>query len=221
MCSKKANSYFVTGTDTGIGKTFVTTLLITELIKKNLQAVGCKPIACGGTPNEDVISYQKVNSIELDAQIINPVFFELPISPHLAAKKSGTDINVPALLAQLNKLKQLAADYIFFEGIGGLQVPLNNSMTLCDLVKMLDVPLLVVVGIRVGCMNHAILTFESIQQQKLNVAGWIANIIDASTPEIDEHIISLRQWIKAPFLGTVPYQTSVTSSRHFLDLDSL
>lgn len=209
MQSEVAKGFFVTATDTGMGKTTVTKILINEFKKAGFKTLGCKPIACGGSQNEDhedVQVYQSINSLQLPREIINPLYFSLPASPNIAAQYSQKKICALDLVDKLNRLRHLPVDYIFYEGIGGWKVPLNRHETMVDVAKELQLPILLIIGIRVGCLNHALLTWDAIIQEKVPVAGWISNIIDDSTPAIEEHIDTLQQWISAPYLGEVPFQ---------------
>jgi dethiobiotin synthetase len=208
MLLKQANSFFVTGTDTGCGKTTVTRLLIQTLQQSGFQAIGCKPIACGVDQqgdNEDVLVYERINSLSLPRIEINPICLTLPASPHIAAQQENRVIDVLALSQELNKLKALPVDFIFFEGVGGWKVPLNQRETTIDLALSLQAPLILVIGIRVGCLNHALLTWEAIQKVNVAVTGWIANVVDPTTPAIDDHIATLQQWIDKPCLTIIPF----------------
>lgn len=209
MHSKKVKGFFITGTDTGVGKTTLTRLLIAQMNKKGLLSIGCKPISCGD--NNDTEIYLQTNPLKLAADLINPIHFPLPASPHIAAKMAGKNISLADLVMDLKKLFTYEVEYIFVEGIGGWKVPINKTHTTVDLAKALGLPIILVVGIRVGCLNHASLTWDSLSQEKMKVAGWIANVIEPCTPHIDEHVATLCQRIKAPYLGTVPYQNPLTS----------
>lgn len=212
LLNKQAKGFFVTATDTGAGKTTVTQALIYELIKKGYLAIGCKPIACGTDIhflNEDALAYKRINSINLPMNDINPLCFELPVSPNIAAKAMGKHICLDQLIAKLHQHLCLPIDYIFYEGIGGWKVPINESETTADLAVKLQLPLIFVIGIRVGCLNHALLTWESIVREEIPVAGWIANVIDTNTPAIPEHITTLQHRISAPYLGMLTYQNAI------------
>lgn len=209
MQHTKNKRYFITATDTDAGKTTVTKLLMQQIIDAGLTAIACKPIACGVNAqglNEDAEAYHQLNSLPLTEREINPLCFDLPASPNIAASKSNQRINVGQLAATLTQLFSYSADYLFFEGIGGWEVPLNDQENLPSLIAQLGVPIIVVVGIRVGCLNHAILTNQAIRQANIPIAGWIANVVDKNTPEIDCHITTLSQKISAPYLGLIPYQ---------------
>lgn len=221
MRSKLAKSFFVTGTDTGIGKTTVTKMLISEFKKKGFITIGCKPFACGfneAGDNEDVLTYEMINSIKLERKIINPLSFALPASPNIAAKMENKYISAKSLADQVRNLHELRVDYIFYEGVGGWKVPLNSEETMIDFARYLSCPLILVIGIRVGCLNHALLTWESISKEKIKVAGWIANIVDPQTPQIAEHISTIKHWISAPYLGTLSYQEGLQQD-HSLNIN--
>jgi dethiobiotin synthetase len=223
MHSQPPKGFFITATDTGMGKTTVTKLLITESKKAGFSAIGCKPVACGVSEagagaEEDVLSYEAVNSLQLRREQINPLRFDLPVSPNIAAHSEGYTISVKHLAKQLHRLNCLPVDYIFYEGIGGWQVPLNDKETMVDLVRLLQLPVILVVGIRVGCLNHALLTWEAMVKEAPCV-GWIANIMNPSVPAIDEHIATLKQRIGAPFLGTLPFHQEGIIEAHALTLN--
>lgn len=204
----KPKGFFVTGTDTCIGKTTVTKTIIRALQHKAYVAIGCKPIACGYDDlgqNEDVSAYVEINSLSLSKQQINSYSFDLAASPHLAAKQAQQAISIEKLVADIASVFSLPADFIFVEGAGGWKVPLNNVDTLADLAQCLALPIILVVGLKVGCLNHALLTFDAIKASKLTVAGVIGNVIEPTTPALEEHIDTLTQWISAPYLGTLPF----------------
>jgi dethiobiotin synthetase len=217
MPLNNAKAFFVTATDTDAGKTMVTQSIIKNLQQINFTAVGCKPIACGFNKmglNEDVQVYERINSIQLPENLINPLRFELPASPNIAAAMIDFQIQVKQLLKPLKEVLTLPIDFVFFEGIGGLKVPLSESETLIDLIRELQVPIILVIGLRVGCLNHALLTWETICREQLTVAGWFGNVVDPAIPALAEHVETLRHWISAPFFGTLPYQKS-TSDQSF------
>jgi dethiobiotin synthetase len=144
--------------------------------------------------------------------IINPVQFSTPVSPNIAAAIEQRPINLKQVINQCKELLQQPVDYLFFEGLGGWKVPLNNNHTTVDLAKSLNLPIILVIGIRVGCLNHALLTYEAIKSAALPIAGWVANVILPDVPLVDQHIDTLKQWLDAPYLGMIPYQ------HHFTDL---
>lgn len=205
-------TYFITGTDTEIGKTYVSTFILHQLNQLGFRTIGLKPLASGSTntqqglKNEDALKLQKAASIKLPYELVNPFTFEPPIAPHLAAKKIGKTVCANDLIHHYHKIiTNYENDYVIIEGIGGWLTPLNDKETLADWVVGLDVPVILVVGIKLGCLNHAILTWYSLQSHKINIAGWVANCIDTSALAQEENIAALKNWIKAPFLAKIPY----------------
>lgn len=201
-------SYFITGTDTNVGKTWVTLALINYFKKQNLSVIGMKPVSAGCEKiagiwqNDDALAIQKHNSIPVDYSLINPYAYELPISPHLTCKDNPVDLEI--LFSHFQNLQTLA-DVIIVEGAGGWYVPLNESETIADLAKKLNVPIIMVVAIKLGCINHALLTFEAIKNAGLNCAGWIAVCNDESFNYLDMTIDSIKKRIDTPLLGTLPF----------------
>lgn len=223
MLSNHPKGFFITGTDTNAGKTTITKMLLSELISNGYSSIACKPIACGDhsqDSNQDALHFLETNSINLPLSVISPLRFNLPVSPHIAAKAAGKTICAKELSKQLLELYQLPLDYILFEGAGGWRVPLNDNETFVDLVKLLELRVILVVGIRVGCLNHALLTTEALSQDNVQLSGWVANLIEEDTPEVEEHIATLRAKINAPFLGTVPY-LSRNDQTCYLDIKPL
>jgi dethiobiotin synthetase len=215
--------YFITGTDTGIGKTYITTGLLKLFEDRGLSTLGLKPVASGcdlidgALQNEDALLLQQTSSLQVDYDTINPFAFEEPIAPHLAARKAGTRLNVETLSQTLlNTWIQHPSDITLIEGAGGWLVPLNETETLADLVIALNLPVILVVGMRLGCINHALLTYEVMKQQKINLKGWMANCIDPSMQALDENIETLKQKIEVPCLGVIPWRARVETNIELL-----
>ncbi len=203
MSLQRTKGFFITGTDTGVGKSTVTEMLIRDFNRQGFKTIGCKPISCGS--NEDGLMLKKANPISLDQDLINPFHFDLAVSPNIAAKAANRQILAQEVSARMKELLKLPVDYVLYEGLGGWKVPINDKESMIDIVKALNLDIILVVGIRVGCLNHALLTHESILKECLPLAGWIGNVIDQNTPEINQHIITLQQWLDAPYLGLVQY----------------
>jgi len=211
------HGFFITGTDTGIGKTHVSRLLLQALAARGLSTAAMKPVASGcqstaqGLRNDDALQLQQTATIPLPYEQINPYAFAPAIAPHLAAQAAGIQIDIDLLVNGLATLSP-QAEAIVVEGVGGWMVPLNEHQTTVDLAQKLGLPLILVVGIRLGCINHALLTLAAIQQDPNNppLAGWVANGIDpAADANISvANIATLRQHIDAPLLGTLPYINS-------------
>lgn len=207
-------AFFVTGTDTGVGKTLVSAALLHALGRRGLRTVGMKPVSAGGLVqhggdwvNEDVLALRAASNISVPAAFDNPVSLPDPLSPHLAAAHAGWHVGVAELLAAYRMLFDRAdVDVVLVEGAGGWRVPLNDEETLADLAIAMAAPVVLVVGLRLGCLNHALLTAEAIAADGLPLAGWVANTIDPEMACREENIATLRQRLPAPLLGVVPWQ---------------
>ncbi|GAB5605294.1 dethiobiotin synthase [Sideroxyarcus sp. TK5] len=199
-------SYFVTGTDTGVGKTLVSCALLHGFAARGKRAYGFKPVAAGADEhdhNEDAIALREASSTQLAYGQVNPYCFPRAIAPHLAARHVGVRIEMRRILTSFQELAG-QADEVIVEGAGGLLVPLNEDLTFADLARELDIPLILVVGMRLGCINHALLTMAAIEERQLECAGWVANVLDEDMPALQENIDTLRARIAAPLLGIVP-----------------
>lgn len=201
---------FVTGTDTGVGKTWATVGILTAQHQRGIVAVGMKPVASGcawtadGLRSEDAELLLRHSSLSLPYDWVNPYAFEPPIAPHIAAEDAGQHIDLKVILSAYGRLAA-AADCVVVEGVGGWKVPLNEAETLADLAAALRLPVVLVVGIRLGCLSHALLIGESIARMGLPLAGWIANRIDPACERIEANIQALADRIPAPLLGIVPH----------------
>jgi len=169
-----------------------------------------KPVAAGcdeSNVNEDVKALLKATNILATLGQINPYSFLHPIAPHIAARNSGVQINLDRILESYNELAS-QADVVIVEGAGGFLVPLNETQDISDLVEVLNIPVIVVVGMRLGCLNHALLTQQAIIARGLKFAGWVANVLENNMPALNENILTLQQKISAPLLGIVQHQSS-------------
>jgi dethiobiotin synthetase len=228
----RMQGYFITGTDTGIGKTLVAAGLLRAASGRGLRTIGIKPVAAGcvtgpgGTPvNEDVLELRSASSIEIDVAIINPVLLEEPIAPHIAANRSGVHIHADELVRHCRSVcRNYSPEYVVVEGAGGWTVPLNATETMADFSVALGFPVIVVIGMKLGCLNHALLTVRAIQDSGLVVAGWVANCIEPEMPAFEENLQSLCDRLSAPVLGVIPYLgKTVTADKaaEYLQLDVL
>ena len=202
-------SYFITGTDTGVGKTLVSCALLRAFSAQGKRAVGFKPVAAGcddDDHNDDAKRLRAASNVQAAYGQINPYCFPHPIAPHLAARHAGVSIDFARILAAYRELAGLA-DEVIVEGVGGFCVPLNEKQDSADLAKELELPVILVVGMRLGCLNHALLTVRAIADYQLECAGWVANVADADMPALQENIDALRERIAAPLLGIIPYQS--------------
>lgn len=212
--SKKA--FFVTGTDTGVGKTLISAALLIAAKNRGLSTAALKPVAAGcevtaaGLRNDDALLLQSVITENLTYEQINPVALEPAIAPHIAAQQAKRVLSVDRLAGFCRGVLN-TADFTLVEGAGGWRVPLNPSETLADLPRVLNLPVILVVGIRLGCINHALLTVEAIARDGLQLVGWVANLIDPEMSNQQENIARLAQRIAAPCLAVVPWQEGVAS----------
>ena len=204
-------SLFITGTDTGVGKTLVSTALLHVLSQHHPRVVGMKPVAAGTecingvAANEDVLALRAASTCAVPPELDNPVLLPDPVSPHITAARAGVKIDIAHLVACHRALAALA-DAVVVEGAGGFQVPLSATETGADLAQALGLPVVLVVGLRLGCLNHALLTADAIRARGLTLAGWVANHLDAAMLAQEDNIVFLQQKLGAPLLATIPHQ---------------
>lgn len=210
-----AKAYFVIGTDTNVGKTYVASALVQHFVQSGLKAVGMKPIASGcelnqqgELINEDALALINTSNVKAPLDLINLYRFAPAIAPHIAAEQVGVVVNLDSISQAYQQLTMLA-DVVVVEGAGGFFVPLNQTQTLADLALQLNIPIILVVGMRLGCINHALLTVEAIQARGLKLAGWVANQIDSDFEMLEENLVSLQQRIATPCLSVVRWQAEV------------
>lgn len=212
---------FVTGTDTGVGKTRISVALIQLLQQQGLTVAGMKPIASGceetkdGLRNDDAVQLSQQANIDLPYDLINPYAFQAAIAPHIAAKQAGVEIDLNVIQQNYQQIQQ-QVDAVVVEGAGGWLVPLNKHQTMADLAVMLDIPVILVVGIRLGCINHALLTVKVIEATGLKLQGWVANHPKASE-QSGTVVDTLKQAISAPFLGNIPVLSMKERAINFLE----
>jgi dethiobiotin synthetase len=203
--------YFVTGTDTGVGKTRISVGLMSVLQSQGHVVTGMKPVATGCQPtpaglvNDDALQLQAQASFTVPYNLVNPYAFEPAIAPHLAADAANVCIEVGVIRRALGQLTE-AADRVVVEGVGGWLVPINATETMADVAAAMGLPVVMVVGVRLGCLNHALLTAAAIEASALPFAGWIANRLDPACEAADENIAALSGRLGAPLLGEVPYE---------------
>ena len=206
------SAIFVTGTDTGVGKTLVSKALVEYYISQGLNVSAMKPIASGaektpsGLRNEDADILLNAINTNFSYSQINPYVFEPPIAPHIAANREGVEID-PNVLNKAYEQLLNNSDKVIVEGAGGWQVPLNKALSLADWVSTKKWPVILVVGIRLGCINHARLTYLDILSKKNPLLGWVANIVEPDVSNVDEIIEALSESIAAPMLGKIPFLT--------------
>jgi dethiobiotin synthetase len=217
-------NFFVTGTDTSVGKTLISCALLHGFARQGLSVVGMKPVACDDADiNGDVSALIAASNVLASRGQINPYSFERPVAPYLAAKFVGVRINLERIHQSYSELAT-QADVVIVEGAGGFRVPLNESQDGADLARLLKLPVILVVGMRLGCLNHAVLTADAIARCGLKLAGWVANCVDGEMDMLSENIEALTARIKGPLLGVVPhYQAAPDASEavRFLDMTLL
>lgn len=201
-------SYFITGTDTGVGKTLISCALLYAFAAQSKCVAGFKPVSAGCDAdghNDDAMALRAASTMQLTYGQVNPYCFHHAIAPHLAARNEGVRIELSRIL---NSYRELAGqtDEVIVEGAGGFLVPLNDRHNSADLAQQLNLPVIVVVGMRLGCINHTLLTLRAIADYRLECAGWVANVLDADMSALQENITALRERIAAPLLGVVPHQ---------------
>ena len=214
MNSVHKPAWFVTGTDTEVGKTFVSSALLHLLRNNGVKALGMKPVAAGTDAegkNDDVESLIAASGVHAPRELINPYLFQPAIAPHIAAAAAGRNIDVAPIVASFNTLRELA-DAVLVEGVGGFCVPLGPSLDTADLAEQLGLPVILVVGLRLGCINHALLTQQGIAARGLTLAGWIANGIDPEMSCLEENLSALKDRITAPLLGVIPAHSTPKSA---------
>jgi dethiobiotin synthetase len=212
------SGYFVTGTDTGVGKTEISLGLMAALQQRGWSVLGMKPVAAGcqwrqgRLVNEDALRIRQQCSVSLAYDQVNPYALEPAIAPHLAAAEAGVELAFDPILQGFNSLKQ-QAEWLIVEGAGGWRVPLGEDGDMAELAWNLGLPVILVVGMRLGCLNHALLTAESIAGYGIHFAGWVANCIEPDMPYLEENISSLKQLIDAPCLGVVDWMKQPSPDR--------
>jgi len=204
------SAFFVTGTDTEIGKTFTTCALLHAARASGLTAVGYKPIAAGaeqtadGLANEDALAIRAASSAGFALGDINPICLREAVAPHIAAAAEGVPFAVEPIVAGFERLAA-RADVVLVEGVGGFCVPLTDTLDTADLAAAFRLPVLLIVGMRLGCINHALLTVEAIHARGLPLAGWYANTLSPRMNRFDENLAALEARIAAPLLGVLPH----------------
>lgn len=222
------SGFFITGTDTGVGKTLAACAVLRALARRGLRVIGMKPVAAGASMtngrlvNEDVTAHQAAGNVYAPDALVNPYCFAPPIAPHLAAAQAGVAIELPRLLAAYADLAALA-DCVVVEGAGGFRVPLGPAFDTADLAAHLRLPVILVVGMRLGCVNHALLTAAAVSAAGLPLAGWIANHIDPDMLYADENVRALQERISAPLLARARYSVCPREAMDAgnLDIDAL
>ncbi|GGK04466.1 dethiobiotin synthase [Pseudomonas matsuisoli] len=222
-------AYFVTGTDTDAGKTTVATGLLHAARRRGLTTAAVKPVASGssyspeGLRNSDALALWAECSVPLTYREVNPYAFEPAIAPHVAAAEVGVELSVNALVRATQKVLDRGADLTVVEGAGGWRVPVNRTEMLSALPVSMGLGVVLVVGVRLGCINHAVLTAEAIAKDGLTVVGWVANVLDPNMARLEESLSTLTQLLTAPCLGRIPRLSNAQAENvaSYLDLTAL
>jgi dethiobiotin synthetase len=227
------SNYFITGTDTGVGKTWATLALMKAMQNRGKFVVGMKPVASGckntseGLRNDDALQILQQSSSragqELAYEIVNPYAFEQAVAPHIAADIAGEEIGIEKIASAFNSLKK-GSDSVFVEGIGGWCVPLGKDTMLADMVEQLDLQVILVIGLRQGCINHALSTLGAIQGDGAKLSGWVTSQIDPDYAGLEETMAVFHSRINAPFLGSLSHMDKFdleAATSHIIVDDSL
>jgi dethiobiotin synthetase len=207
---------FITGTDTEVGKTVVAQLIVRSLTASGARVAVMKPVAAGsfmtaqGPRNADALALIAASNVVMPYAVVNPYCLTAPASPHLAAREDGVSIELSRIQENF-ALLQAAADYVVVEGAGGWLAPLTDSQFIADLAEALALPVVLVVGLRLGCLNHALLTVAAIRQRQLHLAGWIANQIDPDFARVPEHLTTLTRHLGMPPIATVGHDPTAAT----------
>jgi len=218
-------SVFITGTDTEVGKTFVSCQLLKAFEKQGLTTAALKPIASGCQEdgygqliNDDARQLKKHATLNLDINTVNPIRFAPPIAPHIAAEQINTPLTKKCVVDAISHSIQANVDINLIEGAGGWAVPLNQRELFCEVILEMNLPIILVVGIKLGCLNHALLSYQAITKAKGRLIGWVANCVQQDSAVQQENIATLRNFITAPFLGQV-HHNAVPETQ--FDIDTL
>jgi dethiobiotin synthetase len=224
----RKNDYFITGTDTEIGKTFTTSALLRAFAKQGNSTLGMKPIASGAEEidgvlhNEDVDSLVAASSVKAPQEIVVPYLMRTPAAPHIVAAVENVKMDVQHIVSCYQQAQQLA-DVVLVEGVGGFCVPLDDETSTVDLAQRLALRVILVVGMRLGCINHALLTAQAINASGLRLAGWVANTVDTDMKFFEENVQALKQRLDAPCLAVMPRLAvnEIEQASQYLDLNLL
>jgi len=211
--------FFITGTDTDCGKTYFSCALLATLVQNGFKSAGIKPIASGakGGFNEDVYQLTQVSNYKLPPSLTTAYLFKPAIAPHIAAREAQELISTDVILDAFNEAQQHRLDYMIVEGCGGVTVPINQEQNIIDVIKALNLPIILVCAIRLGGINQAILTYNTIVEQGLPLLGWVANCLNPNMPFMLDNILAIKQNIQAPLLATISYGNKPNYSIEFIN----
>lgn len=207
MQNRQAPGFFIAGTDTGVGKTFMTTRFLKQFNQLGFRTIGIKPVAsgcevtAGGLRNDDALQLQAAASVDLPYELVNPITFEPPISPNLAAEFNNYSLTADAVVRACQPALEQEADIFLVEGAGGWLAPINDRETMADVAIQLGFPVILVVGLRLGCLNHTRLTVASMRASGVPIVGWVANAVDGAFEAMQENQDYLARVLGVPLLG--------------------
>jgi dethiobiotin synthetase len=214
-----ARAYFITGTDTDAGKTSIAAGLLCAAKQQQHSTLAMKPVASGcqmsveGLRNSDALALIEQSTVQLPYSQVNPYAFAPAIAPHIAAQEAGIELSVRDLYRAAQIILQEPADFTLIEGAGGWRVPISSTEFLSDFAIALQLPVILVVGVKLGCINHAVLSAQAIVHDGLELAGWVANVVDPKCARLAENLATLQQLMPAPCLAEVPY-LDIASAEH-------
>lgn len=223
-------SFFVTGSDTAVGKTLVATAVLLAARAKGLRTLGIKPVSAGCETragqlvNQDALDLQGAATVVSDYAAVNPVALEPFLAPHIAAEQAGIELRAAVLIEHISEQQRIEADLTIVEGAGGWLVPLNDHETMADICRGSGMPVILVVSMRLGCLNHALLTAAAIKASGVALAGWVANSVEPGMVALEENVHTLRTRLDAPLLARIPFMGADCSAADivgFIDLDTL
>ena len=221
----KSGTYFITGTGTDVGKTVCTKALLQAASKQHKSTLAYKPISAGceethlGLRNEDALILQQNSTLKVGYDEVNPIAYKQPIAPHIAAIENEQPICLTLINQGLDFLQQQQAQFLFVEGAGGWHLPINNQQLFSEWVIERQLPVIVIIGLKLGCLNHALLTLKTIEQSGLTIAGWVANHLQHDMPYVEQNINTLKEFIDAPLLGTIPFLGNINEQDLSLYID--
>ena len=225
LTNLKSGTYFITGTDTDVGKTVCTKALLQAASKQHKSTLAYKPISAGceethlGLRNEDALILQQNSTLKVGYDEVNPIAYKQPIAPHIAAIENEQSICLTLINQGLDFLQQQQAQFLFVEGAGGWHLPINNQQLFSEWVIERQLPVIVIIGLKLGCLNHALLTLKTIEQSGLTIAGWVANHLQHDMPYVEQNINTLKEFIDAPLLGTIPFLGNINEQDLSLYID--
>lgn len=216
---------FITGTDTGVGKTLAACALLHALASRGIRAAPMKPIAAGVVErsgrlaNEDSLALLEASGRDASwLEVVTPILLREPMAPHIAAAREGRTLSFAPIMTAFERL-QASSEFLVVEGVGGFRVPLDERNDTVDLARAFGLPVVMVVGLRLGCLNHALLTAQAIEAAGLGFAGWIANLIDPAMAAPDENVAALQARLRAPLLGRFPHSSAPDAQRLAAHID--